>query len=343
MSFRDRTFAEPRHAPARIYPVAQWRHARGPKESGGLEVPTRYFPDAESLAGLPAPLEINHQSTIETAWLFSTFHLAFVGFRPVLWERRRAEIVETAPATLDNPWEHGYRSRRRFLVVVKELWEAGYHGFVALSTRATASQDVSQILNAAGRFRQTAGHTATGTAFPEYAFWVPATAGRPEKASSHDGSQSSFISPLTSLVPEKPTTEDFERLAIPLDVQTFIEAGLSEVEEWEQQVAGPVPTATRRPTEAEAIELEEVPAAPARAERSKGDIAAGPPDYLRLTMPFGTKAHPEFRGQPLGDLLASPAGRRFIEYLATRHTPRDTLQEQLVHGARALSAAGLAR
>ena len=78
-----------------------------------------------------------------------------------------------------------------------------------------------------------------------------------------------------------------------------------------------------------------------RAGRVPRDSAGETPDYLRLTLPFGTKAHPEYRGMPLGDLLTSPAGRRFIEYLATRHTPQDAHQEQLVHGARALSAAGL--
>jgi hypothetical protein len=68
-----------------------------------------------------------------------------------------------------------------------------------------------------------------------------------------------------------------------------------------------------------------------------------PADYLRVTVPFGSKGHPEFRGQPLGDLLRTEDGRRFVEYLAKSHQPKSAAHTALVQAARALLAAGLAQ
>lgn len=355
MTFRDRTFGAPRRAPAQVYPVAQWRHGN----PGGLEIPTRYFPDPQALKGLPKPVELAHGENTEEAWLLPACHLAVVGFRPVRWERRRGEIVEAAPPDLASPWEAGYRSRRRFLVVVRELWNAGYRGFTVATFRATSSQDISRALHAASRFRTSAGKSAGGTAFPEYAFWLPIRAGKVTRVYGKDGGQSSLITPIECLLPEKPTEEDYERLVIPEEVQAFIEERLEEVSAWENEENGvqgktvepPAEAAEEEPTEETEEAEEEAPAEepeedlfPEEAPAPVGKKARpSPPDYLRMVVPFGTKQHPEFRGMPLGDILATPDGRRFVRYLADQHRPRNPAEEELVKAARALTLVGLAR
>jgi len=74
--------------------------------------------------------------------------------------------------------------------------------------------------------------------------------------------------------------------------------------------------------------------------RKGKETPAAPPDYLRMTVPFGTKEHPEFRGQTVGDLLGSAEGQRFVRYLAVKHEPKNAEQRALVEGIQALAAAG---
>jgi len=344
MGFRERNFGTPRHASRQIFPVAQWHHGK----PGGLEIPTRYF-DPSALKGLPKPVEVAHGERSEEAWILPACHLAVVGFRPVRWERRRGEIVEIAPPDLPSPWEAGYRSRRRLLVVVRELWEAGYCGFAVATFRASASQDISRALHAAARFRSSAGRSASGAAFPEYAFWIPLEAGKPVRVYGRDGGQSSLVSPILCRLPEKPTEEDFERLIIPPDVQEYIEGHLEEVAAWESEEngngSGPASPTGAEPAAGPAGEEEQEEAQ--EEEQEEGDLfpslprRSSPPDYLRMTAPFGTQRHPEFKGMPLGDLLATPDGRRFIRYLADRHRPRNPAEAEVVQGARILVMTGM--
>ena len=343
-SFRNRTFSTPRHSPARIYPVAQWHHQRD-GVPGGLEIPVRYFQDAALT--LLDPIDVPHGPRTETAWLLPRFHLAVAGLRPVLWERRRGEVVEIAPEDLESPWELGYRSRRRLLVIVKELWDAGYQDFLVATFRATSSQDISRVLFAAGRFRLAAGQTGEGSAFPEHAFYVPAQAGEPTEISSRDGSQSSWVTPIECLLPQQPAEQDFERLVIPPDVQRFIEARLDEVEQWESQEgsgdsAWPANGNTAASTQS--AESTSTPAAdPADQSepprRGNGDGA--PKGALRVPAPIGTRTRPDYQGRPLGDLLQEWEGRRLVQYLATRFQPKDAAALQAVKAAKALVAAGL--
>ncbi|GEM_PF-2345341 len=350
---RKRAFNAPGHASPRAYSVAQWNHGRGGK-AGGLEIPTRHFQGAAALA-LPAPVEVAHSEASEEAWLLPAFHLALAGWKPARWERRCGQIVEAAPPDLAEPWKAGYRSRRQVIGVVKELWEVGYQGFVVLSVRATASQDLARALGQAARLRLAAGQSAAGTAFPEYAFWIPLAAGKPERIVSQDG-QSSFVIPIVAALPEKPTDDDFAALLIPEDVQAFIEAHLDEVAQWEAGAtngaslpAASLPAPEGEPageeTAPEEATLEETvqeaaPAAGRPAPRRKAGYPE-PVDYLRMIVPFGTKQHPEFRGKPLGDLLSTLEGRQFVNYLAYRHKPANEAQDALCRGARALAAAGL--
>jgi hypothetical protein len=66
-------------------------------------------------------------------------------------------------------------------------------------------------------------------------------------------------------------------------------------------------------------------------------------DALRVTAPCGTRGNPEFRGQRLGDLLQTPQGREFVEYLATRYNPRSQAGFAAQEAAKVLVAAGLTR
>ncbi|MGC8960336.1 MAG: hypothetical protein ACP5OO_11240, partial [Chloroflexia bacterium] len=139
----NRTFLPPRREAPVSYPVAQWCHGdRG--MTGGLEIPVRHFADAGKIS-LPV-VRVPHSEGWEEAFLLERFHLALVGWRPVRWERRVGAILEVAPPELPEPWKHGYRSRRQILTVVREMWEAGYHGFLVLSFRASAAQYLSRAL-----------------------------------------------------------------------------------------------------------------------------------------------------------------------------------------------------
>ena len=160
------------------------------------------------------------------------------------------------------------------------------------------------------------------------------------------------MTPLGHAVPRSPTRDDFNAALILPDIRAFIESCLERVKRWERDprffggegsLEDNAPP--NKPEEAE--EHAPVPTEPPRRSRgprrrTRGD-GEKPMDALRVTAPCGTRGNPEFRGQPLGDLLQSRAGRRFVEYLATRYNPRSQAGFTAQEAAKALAAAGLTR
>lgn len=335
-----------------LIPLIQWSH-----EEGAFELPVKHLPPNLDLPASFRRAVVVHSGGTEAVWLAAELDLAIVGLRERLEQRRDGTTV-VVPAGAGQIGENKVYSRKQVLAVCRQLWAAGYPDLVLLTVKSTTSADLGVALRAAQQFRQAAGWAAsekTGrcTALPRWAFYLPLRAGKPERTT-----QGGKITVLVHGLPEQPAEEDFAALLVPPAVRELLQANLERARQWEQdprfhaggQTGGNGGSLARIVGETEeepmgpcgdAAPTGAAPASPARSGRAPGDGAGGTPDYLRLTLPFGTKEHPEYRGMPLGDLLASQAGRRFVEYLATRHTPRDGHQEQLVHGARVLRAAGL--
>jgi hypothetical protein len=182
--------------------------------------------------------------------------------------------------------------------------------------------------------------------FPRWAFYTPLLAGTPERTQ-----RGGRVTPLRHGVPRSPTRDDFNDALIPANVRAFIESCLDRVKRWERdpRFFGGEPALEDNGLPRETGETEEY--APASAEpsrrrasrrRSRGNNEQ-PMDALRVTAPCGTRGNPEFRGQPLGDLLQTPQGRRFVEYLATQYRPKGAAGFTAQEAAKALAGAGLTR
>ncbi len=338
-----------------LIPLIQWSH-----EQGGFELPLKNLPPS---LDLPAPFhraEVVHSGGAEEVWLAQELDLAIVGLRERLEQRSNGTTV-VVPAGAGKVGENKVYSRKQVLAVCRQLYDAGYPDLILLTVKSTTSADLGAALRAAQQFRQAAGWAAsekTGrrTSLPRWAFYLPLRAGRTERTT-----QGGKITALTHGLPEKPAEEDFSALLVPPAVRELLQANLERARQWEQDArfygggqtggdgGGMARVALETEEEPAALVVEDAapaemsPAPPARSGRHKGNGDGAPPDYLRMTVPFGTRAHPEYRGQPLGDLLSTPEGRQFVDYLAARYQPKDATQRELVHGARALAAAGLTR
>lgn len=168
------------------FPIIQWNHAQG-----AWELPAGWFDTTDAEAGegaapcidrakMPELVEIDHTETTDVGWLFKTLHI-LVLHSSTRWQKKdeRGNII-LAPAGLQRPHEEGYRSKTTALVVVAELWKAGYKGVAIMTTHAVASQQFGNALRRLDAFIDRADELAgqkPRTYYPRYAFWLELSAG----------------------------------------------------------------------------------------------------------------------------------------------------------------------
>ncbi len=334
-----------------LFPMIQWNH-----DEGAFEISLKNLPPSVVLAEpVFTRKEIVHTGGTEEVYLAKQLHVAVIAMRERL-EQRLDKTTIVLPPGVGKVGEDKVYTRKHLLVLCREFSEAGYPDPVLISIKSTVSADAGVALRALYQFRQAASWAASEKAgrrvvLPRWAFYCPLQAGK-----TYRSEQGGKVTPLVHGLPEKPTAADFTTAMIPPAAREFIQAYQERAKGWERDprffAGGQVlenGNGTVEQIRPQIEPAEEEPTGPAQggSRRSSQPAARGsdgvPPDYLQMAVPFGTTQHPEFRGQPLGSLLADPDGRVFIDYLATRHKPANHGQEQLVHAARALVSAGLTK
>ncbi len=309
------------------YPRIQFSHDAGRLEIGALALPEELaVPEVVEMDGKTFPISletVSYSNGDEEAYVAKGFHVCVVAVPPTVWERQAGDDGprEVAPAGLAHPLDHGFRSRLRPLVIVREFQDVG---FMVLSIKSTVCKGFWAALDASRRFRKAAdrllsqarGKTVT---LPEYAFYLPLYVGKGERKNKR------MIYPLCHAIPETPTDANIRALMIPAEVRDFIQGNLETVRKWQEEgprVFGQVATIDEEGGNGDGNGEE------AALTRLKVEID-GLPDSL---------AH--LNGKSLAELLQREDGKALIDWLASAFEPSSAEEEKLAEAAVALQIAG---
>lgn len=313
-------------------PWVQYLH----KEPGpGFEVPLRNLPPAVAAAlasevtllGTDTAYEtvratVQHSQGLEPAWISGVLHVALVAHAPTTY-RVGKDWVPTYVA--------GAHSRDHYLVVCRELWEAGWHDFVVLTLRSSACGDFNAVKKGLHRLRatisvkvahrageaDTAAQTVVPPLVPTYFIWIPLLTGEPQKV--EDGQRVPILSRLPA---QDAPLEEVRALRLAPEVRDFIKANLAEAAAW----AGRSPAADNLLGE----------------EAGEPEVGGRNPN-LNVRVVLQRADIPEemqgFCGKTFCEILADPAGRDFITWLAASHKPRHAGETKLQGIAASLCAA----
>jgi hypothetical protein len=222
------------------YPWIQIGHKvrrPGEEDEGAFEIPLDNFDPAVDLAsrvtkevvvaGTARPVEVRqvrHGQGREPAVVATGLHFAFVAQQTELFRKDGTRAAAFGP---------GVHSRNRYLGVCRELWQAGYEGFVTLTVKSTSAGHLNAVrkalrgyLKAASRLLSAA--RGTRTDLPAYAVWVPLYIDPAEAVGDEGGA----VAPIGHALPDEATLGDVRGRLIPTAVRDFIQAHLDEVAAW---------------------------------------------------------------------------------------------------------------
>jgi len=222
------------------YPWIQIGHKvrrPGAEDEGAFEIPLDNFDttldlaakigSAVVIAGVTHSVElrqVRHGKIKEPAIVTTGLHFAFVAQQTELFRKDGTRVPSFGP---------GVHSRNRYLGICRELWLAGYEGFVTLTVKSSSAGHVNAVRKALRGYLRAASRilcAARGapTELPSYAVWVPLCIDPAEEV----GDEGGVVAPIRHALADEPTLADVKERLIAAPVRDFIQTHRDDIAAW---------------------------------------------------------------------------------------------------------------